>query len=685
MTTQTSYSEKRDMKWRFFLGELKRSWPKAVFYLIIFMLAIPLPILIGVVNGDFTATDANALLRHSSDILSFLQDTSAIWTSFSVIVSFFAGISALNYLHSKVSSDYYHSLPLKRESLYVIKLSVGFLDFLAALFIALLVTLFICETEPLAEGYGKLIAETIFRNFGYAVLSFFASYAVTTLAGMLCGTTAMHIVMVLYLNFAVLVYALSFLGTAEVFLSNIYVDYYFGSNIVFSLSPLIRLMSSDMLSELGAFRIFCYIFASVLIYMFALFLYKQRMSERAGTPIVFEKFSKIFRYSVAVPATLLSGLFFHALTSDNVWLIFGLVIGAVLSFMLINAILAKNARKMFTGIRGFAVYCVVFAVCFCGIAFDVFGIDKFIPDESKITSVTLSVSDMEMMAFEDENVIREAIKLDRTSTDTSSSELRYDGTVTETESSSDKLYYSTISIRYSNRVIYKTKLGIPVARRITACDDDFTPLCEAIVASDEFRESVTDIVSGGKILDDIYYTGSFTFDNIYSGDMADPEKYGDEELIKYLMKNVSELILEGLGTSGTPDFSKQVIGTFTSWRDLPLSKFPVFSDTDSFEELTGFKTPNEYYEHLSDMISEITVMKSQDNKTMKITDRAAILEILRSVNNLTYQTCFLVPSEPLYYVSITYTDNGNYGEEYCSFDTRFMPESVPGFVSEFFG
>ncbi|MGN1048770.1 MAG: hypothetical protein ACI4QZ_09200, partial [Eubacteriales bacterium] len=222
MTTQTSYSEKRDMKWRFFLGELKRSWPKAVFYLIIFMLAIPLPILIGVVNGDFTATDANALLKHSSKIQSFLQDTSAIWTSFSIIVAFFAGISGLNYLHSKVSSDYYHSLPLKRESLYVIKLSVGFLDFLAALLIALLVTLFICETEPLAEGYGILIAETIFRNFGYAVLSFFASYAVTTLAGMLCGTTSMHIVMVLYLNFAVLVYALSFLGTAEVFLSNIY-------------------------------------------------------------------------------------------------------------------------------------------------------------------------------------------------------------------------------------------------------------------------------------------------------------------------------------------------------------------------------------------------------------------------------------------------------------------------------
>lgn len=667
MTTQTSYSEKRDMKWRFFLGELKRSWPKAVFYLIIFMLAIPLPILIDVVNGDFTATDANALLRHSSNILSFLQNTSAIWTSFSVFVAFFAGVSGLNYLHNKVSSDYYHSLPLKRESLYVIKLSVGFLDFLAALLVALLVTLFICETEPLAEGYGKLIAETIFRNFGYAVLSFFASYAVTTLGGMLCGTTAMHIVMVLYLNFAVLVYALSFLGTAEVFLSNIYVDYYFGSNIVFSLSPLIRLMSSDMLSELGAFRIFCYIFASVLIYMFALFLYKQRMSERAGTPIVFEKFSKFFRYSVAVPATLLSGLFFYALTSDNVWLIFGLVIGAVLSFMLINAILAKNARKMFTGIRGFAVYCVVFTVCFCGIAFDVFGIDKYIPDESKITSVTLDIPDMEMMAFEDENVICEAIKLDR-------------------ESSSDKLYYSTISIRYSNRVIYKTKLGIPVARRITACDDDFAPLCEAIVASDEFMESVTDIVSGGKILDDFYYTGSFTFDNIYSGDIADPEKYDDEELIKYLMKNVSELVLEGLGTSGTPDFSKQVIGTFTSWRDLPLSKFPVFSDTDSFEELTGFKTPNEYYEHLSDMISEITVMKSQDNKVMKITDRAAILEILRSVNNLTYQTCFLVPSEPLYYVSITYTGNGDYGEDYdYSFDTRFMPGSVPGFVSEFFG
>ena len=96
MTTQTSYSEKKSkgMSRKYFLGELKRSWPKMVLYFIVFCLAMIIPLLM--LDMEFTGmgygeTLGEYRLRCARRLLNTITEYGPIWSELSMIVALFAG------------------------------------------------------------------------------------------------------------------------------------------------------------------------------------------------------------------------------------------------------------------------------------------------------------------------------------------------------------------------------------------------------------------------------------------------------------------------------------------------------------------------------------------------------------------------------------------------------------------
>lgn len=694
MTTQTSCSKKNNsvnMSMKYFLGETKRNWPRIILYLIMFVLFLVIPLLISGLDTyrPFDMSDEDYRLRFSSSLLYFLCETAPLWTVLSMIAAIFSGCYVTKILNNKISADFYHSIPLRRENIYFTRLLVGALTYFVTFIFTSAVVLVICQTQELAPGYSSLIAEQILKNVGYALLSFFMIYATSVFAGMLCGTTPVHFAMILYINFALFVYIASVLSLIDIFTVNIDTNYYFDSEIALKLLPVARFLSIDFIYKLKTIDIILFVLFSLLFYSFSLVLYKKRKIEKAGTPIVFEGFAKVFRYLIIAPATILGGLFFKALVGSMVWFIIGLILGAVLSFMLINTILEKNPRKMFNGLKGFAVYAIIMAVALSFVAFDVFGIDSYIPRANSIKSVQISAANqIHGVNFKDKDVIDAMIKLDKKNLgndidyslgSTFEVELKYAGFDKVIE---EGTYYTEATDKYYFEVVYKLKSGLHVARSFYVSNGESLDLfAEAVAESEDYEKHL-------KKLFECEYTDYYVnaSSDSLAGEVFDSDKIFDIYALLDMIKNEADDI-------DYEFFQRQTLGrihfygnSYTGYKTLD---FPIFITSPVVLEFSNIESTEEYYEKIANDIDHISIIKGNvsvfedsDENVYIIDDKEQIKEILQNVTNLSNSSKnIFTRSEPLYNVGIVLKRTDGDREILTNICTEFLYGCVPDFVS----
>ncbi|MEE0968833.1 MAG: hypothetical protein U0M06_05620 [Clostridia bacterium] len=717
MTTQMSCSDRKNYDLNFnkkyFLGELKRSWPKMVLYFVIFLLTMILPLLMS--NFDYSYSSVSTylspeeiLLRTSKDVLETIKDFAYVWAPISMLVALFAGCYVTKILNNRVSADFYHSTPLRRENFFITRTLVGVSTYLITFILSVVTVIIICESYTLAEGFGKLIFKQIIVNFGYSLLSFFVVFSITVFAGMLCGTTIMQLIMTLYLNLVVFVYYVSLFLTLDKFTYTFNATWYLERDITFELIPFVRFMKPDFTNDITAVDICFFIIGAFLLLVGALALYKFRKIEKAGTPIVFNGFATFFRYSVIIPSTLLGGLFFRAIGSVEIWYFFGLVLGSILCFMLLNTILEKNARKMFKGIKTFALYSVVMAIVILAFLFDIFGINNYIPSAKNVKSVNITISnEIQEINFEDNDVIKSIISLDKwasgdpdfdgdvysvnyvystvygeiveiTKTD------GYEDVVEFTAGKTEKDIFSTdVGNKTYVRIVYTPRYGIPVAREIIVpirCEE-MTDLAKAIADSDDYRGHFKDIVSNiqpGNSCDRSYdaistnnFTGNYTELNLQEVDKI----RGIAEKINYEY------------------FQRTQIGRFRiyGYDRYPVS-IPVFSDDDLSYGFRRNLTIDEYYDSISLLIDSIVICNANvstfsayDEGVLIIKDREQIIEILKNASSLaTGNDSFFTETEPGYQIGISYNAVQVDQIYKTNYTTHFLKDSVPAFVLNFF-
>ena len=484
----------------------------------------------------------------------------------------------------------------------------------------------------------------VLSMFGYSVLIFFTVYFITVFVGMFCGTTGVQFVMtgvVLFIVPATMACVLLLMDEHMVYLD---ISWYL-ENIILYTSPIIRLFWLYDL-PLGVIEIILYALSALVFAVLALLVYLRRGNENAGNPIVFSRAATFLKFIIMIPTTIAMGVWFGEM-GGGLWQIFGFIAGAVLTFMLINAVFTKNARAIFKGVRGLIVFLVIFGVCFVALVFDVLKYDEYIPGDNLVSRVQISINNDNYGTYRDKAIwksLKTDLKRYMNNRDSGSLEYPYDGIGYVTV---DKDIYDpkAAEIKYdlvcpdavSVHVVYYTKLGMPIVKYLPNIPKaDFKSTLKAIADSDEFEKYFYDMLfySGGNTYEDLNlpkFNDLISYEYKYSGLKA-------EGLLDKYKLDMGDISYESFQYPEVGDIYKRVRDGHNYHNTR--HNFPVFMNCDDFFDtlLAGEDVVEQYI----GVIHSINVYLVTDEKAgemsakrMTLTDRADIKSVLLSIANAT--------------------------------------------------
>lgn len=397
----------------YMLHNIKNSWSVALLIFISMLLIATVPLMIEV--GELNRYDSLGNLKdieslHSrvANDLELAYGTMIVISCISAVV---AGCYSLMFLHNKVSAGFFHSLPEKRSGHYITALVSSLTVYIFPLLINIAVMFLSLGAYRLLDGYSAvyLLKILLLSLFYYLVV-----LSITFFAGFLTGSSAMQAIFTLYILFVLPVIYYSVLIWLTEGLSYLQLDIFGELSSISLLTPIARIITvSTILEDPISAKIIAYLIMDAVLtsvfFIGAYFIYKSRPVERAGTPIIYKKLGEAVKYTVVFASSLLLAKLFEQI-GGSVWLFFGLIAGAVISFMLCNTVLSRNAKAMFSGIKGFAVVCVVIIIAFVTTGTGVFGtLDYIVPNSSSV-SVQLGGKTFEISDRDDIEEFRNIMK-----------------------------------------------------------------------------------------------------------------------------------------------------------------------------------------------------------------------------------------------------------------------------------
>ena len=323
----------------------------------------------------------------------------------SLCYAILCAMAVWSYLYNARSVGMMHTLPIRREGLFLTNLLSG----LAMMAIPYLVAgglgtlLFACCGGFDAWGTLVTVLAVIAQSVTFFGLATFCAF----LTGNIFALPALY-------------FLLNFLAPLGDWLCNLFArGFLFGftsnySGTVDFLCPVVYLTQRlyvnseyetvrDSASEYqnlltsvtleNAWLIAAYAAAGLVFLALAYLLYRRRESERAGDVVAVRVFRPVFRFGVAALSALLGGRLLYALlwesfqagdTFSPVPMAIFLIVAGLIGYYAASMLLAKSLR-VFRGSAVGALCLVAACVAFCaGMRYDLFGIERRIPAEGEI-------------------------------------------------------------------------------------------------------------------------------------------------------------------------------------------------------------------------------------------------------------------------------------------------------------
>ena len=298
----------------------------------------------------------------------------------------------LRYLHSKRETDFYDSLPIRRQTWFKTIFTSCFLLF----FVLSAVTAAIETGIVFSTGYGSLaILQAILWNYICMLGAFLVAWFTTALAMIMTGHS-----IIAFLGFGV------FASYVPLILANLaptycarffdtYVDREPNPNIYyFSPVTVVYKMTNSWfewdIKEHWNYIIGCFVLA-IIIGTIAYILFLRRPSETAGRAMAFEKANDVIRFMIVIPLTLFAGLFLEemATMTSMAWLVFGIVFGGFLLHGIMECIFQFDIKALLTKKKQLLatfIICIAFVFVFW---IDLFKYDDYIPDAEDVKIVKI--------------------------------------------------------------------------------------------------------------------------------------------------------------------------------------------------------------------------------------------------------------------------------------------------------
>jgi ABC-2 type transport system permease protein len=342
-------------------------------YLICLLFSLPLQLLMAYTrdNEFHHYIPPKSLFALSNDFQVFMTFT------FPVLLAIFL----FRYIQVKLSSDFTHSLPLKREQLFNQRVLFGLLVLIIPIFVTAASLVAFSQFLP----YDELLSVSsvlIWMSFTilFNVFVFLAGVFVAMFTGMSVLQGALtYILFIFPVGVTVL-----FFTNLEFYLFGFTANYYLNQQLE-NMIPFIRITQLERL-PLTVNEITIYLVLCIVFYLSAMLVYKKRHAETATQAIAFETLHPVFKYGVTFCTMLMGGLYFGSIQGGLGWIIFGYITAAFLGYFLATMILEKTWR-VFSKWKGYLVFLVVVAILGFSFQIDMFGFEKKIPNIEEVQGV----------------------------------------------------------------------------------------------------------------------------------------------------------------------------------------------------------------------------------------------------------------------------------------------------------
>ncbi len=305
-----------------------------------------------------------------------------------VVCAALAAFAGFLYLYSQEKTDFYHSLPLKREKLFAVQFISGFLIFLIPCLLNLLISF------GIGGVYGAIdlsALEAARIQILFAVVYFLAVYGAGVLAVLLTGNLFAGI-----LGFIALV-----AYGPVLYLTYTRLNYHFFDTLVPEMesgigeffSPVTAYIQAGSLYGRGEtvtqYLLYGILLAAVLILADVL-VYRLRPSESFHRTIAFKKLEPVIKVCGLPPLVLLVALFFGSQMYEGFFwmaaaaLVLTLVFSAVYDFLCTMDIRTALKPRISTG-----VILAGLVLILGGYQMDITGVDRYLPGEEKIASMSV--------------------------------------------------------------------------------------------------------------------------------------------------------------------------------------------------------------------------------------------------------------------------------------------------------
>ncbi len=388
MTSRSSFFKllKEDLR--------QRLWT-IVLAAIVFVL--PVPIYIAMVISGSRGSDTGWLDTFARRLASPMAADSFWLVLVTIVGAFICAVSGFGYLFSKKKVDFFHSLPVKRETLFVVRYINGVLIYLVPYFAMMLVSFVMIAVS----GNFKAVVFTIaFKGLAVHLLGYLMIYTIL----ILCVTFVGNIVVFFAVSgwtfgitlVTVLIYSWfeeKFFDTFS-YMGDIYTERIHALRFLcpgyFYVKAVEQATVSLLLQQLAF---------TAVVAVITLLVYRARPSDGAGKAISFPILKPVIRLSVEFLAGALMGMMFYNMADGRQgfpgWMLFGIVLGVVLSHMLIQSIFHFDVRKCFAEKLSMFACIGVTAVLALVMRYDVFGYDMYLPKAKKIESVAIDLQSLD--------------------------------------------------------------------------------------------------------------------------------------------------------------------------------------------------------------------------------------------------------------------------------------------------
>lgn len=370
-----------------FQKNMTRFWPIWGLYLVIWLFLLPVNLILG---------NSPALYFAQRVVLGTIP---YVGLGMSVVFALLAACAVWSYLYNSRSACLMHSLPIRREGLFLTNFLSGMAFFVGPNLVVFLLTL-LAEAAKGRVNVGALVmwlfSVTLMELFFFCFATFCAMFTghILALPAFYAILNVLVVGLVWLLDLTLSRFVFGYTGIAGLWRAAEW------------LTPVWKLegyLEVRQITEIGAevetYRfvglgyILIYVFFGLVLAAVALAVYRRRDMERAGDVVTVAPMRPVFQYGVAFCCALAFGSLlyeiFNSTLPEGAWtlLVFMLLCGAAGYF--VARMLLEKSFRVFHCWKGCVPFLAALVVLVCVMEFDLTGFERRVPDEDAVASVEI--------------------------------------------------------------------------------------------------------------------------------------------------------------------------------------------------------------------------------------------------------------------------------------------------------